>query len=75
MIIISTSMGFILVLPNKESLKETIKHFQGQLEWIEKENVDPPYLYGISDDRIGREDIEDLLQRFKGQFEVKVREE
>ena len=43
--VISNHFGYCLVHTTKKGLKTTIKNLQGHLEWIEKEDIEPPYLY------------------------------
>lgn len=64
--VITTGMGFVLSFPNRKDLKDVANHLQGMLEWVEKENVDPPHLYAIFDDDIPLEKIDDLLDEIKG---------
>ena len=63
--VISTSKGIILYFPTKEVLQGVIKHLQGQLEWIEKTDSIPPYLYCVYDDRIPNDEVDEMLTMMK----------
>ena len=65
--VIASPLGLVLYFETRKELKGVIKHLQGHLEWIEKENVEPPYLYSTFDDRIPTEEIDKMLDELKGQ--------
>ncbi len=69
--ILSTAIGMVLIFDSHRDLSGVIDHLSGMKEWIEKENIDPPYLYSIFHDSIPREEIEELLTDIKSQGETR----
>ena len=63
--VISSAHGFVIKFDNKESMKCHIENLKGQLEWIEKENINPPYLYSLYYNETTKEDIQNLLDKIK----------
>ena len=63
--ILTTTLGFVLIFEATKDLEGVIKHLQGMLEWVESEDISPPHLYACRDERISKEDIEDLLNKLK----------
>ena len=63
--VIASTLGLVLYFETRKELKGVIQHLQGHLEWIEKENVEPPYLYSAFDDRIPRDEIDKMLDELK----------
>ena len=65
--VIASALGIVLFFESKKELKGVIQHLQGHIGWIEQENANPPYLYSIHDDRIPREEIEEMFDKLKEQ--------
>lgn len=62
---ISSELGFILVFNNADDLAGRVEHLQGFLEFIRAEDVKPPHLYAVFDDRIPADEIKDMLEYTK----------
>jgi hypothetical protein len=45
MLIVSSAYGQTLVFTDRQSLENVAKQLKGQLEWIDAEDVQPPYIY------------------------------
>ena len=63
--VLGTPQGIVVIFDSVVELKGVIEHLSGMIEWIETENVPPPYLYSMSDDKIDTPQIEDMLDRLK----------
>lgn len=63
--VIATVMGIVISFASIGELQGVIKHLQDQLEWIERENINPPYLYSQSDERIPKDEISKMLDEIK----------
>jgi hypothetical protein len=62
---LGTSKGIVLIFGSLDELRGVIDHLSGMLEFDEIENVPPPYLYAMFDDRIDSEEIEIMLDEMK----------
>lgn len=63
--ILSSPKGLVLIFESLKELQGTIKNLSGMLEWIETEDVPPPHLYSVFDDRIPHEEINEMLDEIK----------
>ncbi|MFW6377211.1 MAG: hypothetical protein ACOCZ5_01070 [bacterium] len=63
--IIATEMGFVLKFENIDDLKRVHKNTGEMAEWVEEENIEPPYLYVTYDESIDSEKIRGLIDRIK----------
>lgn len=67
-LVLSSATGFTLIFENKESLQTVINHLSGFMEFIEQEDIEPPYIYNISDNRIPQDEIDKLTDKVKDSF-------
>ena len=63
--ILTTTLGFVLIFETTEDLQGRIEHLEGLLEWTKSENIPPPHLYAVSDERIPKEEVQILLDSMK----------
>ena len=61
--ILSTPKGIVLIFTSLVDLRGVIDHLSGMVEWIEDEDISPPHLYSVSDDRIPNKEIQDMLDK------------
>lgn len=66
--IVSSSLAVILVFESRKNLQGIIEHLQGMLEWAEKDNVEPPYLYATFEDTVDRAKVLLWIDELKEQF-------
>ena len=65
--ILSTPQGFVLIFDSLKEIRGVIKHLSGMSEWVESEDVPPPYLYSVFDERIPHEEIDEMLDEIKNE--------
>lgn len=63
--ILSSPMGYVLVFESLEDLKGTIENLTGLKNYTEMQEIDPPHLYACFDERIPKEEIEEMLDEIK----------
>lgn len=62
---IGTPMGLILSFDSRKEIEGVIEHLQTYLGWADTENVDPPFLYALYDDRIPAGEMDKLMDELK----------
>ena len=65
--ILSTPQGFVLIFHSLGDLQGTIKNLSGMAEWILSEQISSPHLYSVSDERIPKNEVEDMLDEIKNE--------
>ncbi|NLA32977.1 MAG: hypothetical protein GX864_03460 [Mollicutes bacterium] len=70
--VVSNSVGFALRFKNKEDLKHIIDNLQDQLEWIEQENIQPPYIYFTYEKENLEEKVRKIVEELKGESQCKT---
>lgn len=75
MFVISTSMGFVLKFQDKDDMRQHIDNLKNQLNWINKNDIEDPYLYAIFDDAIETEKVQELLEKLKEEHLTRYKEE
>lgn len=65
MLVISTSRGIVLSFQSIEDFETVVEHLTEQIEWIKKENIQSPFLYSQFDDRIGSDEVIEILENIK----------
>lgn len=70
--VVSNSVGFALRFKSKEDLKHIIENLQDQLEWIEQENIQPPYIYFTYEKENLEEKVRKIVKELKGESQCKM---
>lgn len=65
--ILGTTKGIVLIFDSLKEIRGAIKHLSGMSEWIESEDISPPHLYALFDDRIPKDEIESMLDEIKNE--------
>ncbi len=68
MIAVSNECGLTLVFKDVEDLRLVIAHLSGQLEWVEANDVPPPYIYTRYHSDIGKDEIDKYTDKLKVTF-------
>ena len=63
--VISSELGFALKFESLENLRIVIDHLQRQLEWVEQENVEPPYIYFTYNNAVNPEIAREYINKLK----------
>ena len=72
MMIVSSAYGQTLVFTDRQSLEDVIKHLSGQLEWVDDEQIQPPYVYHQAEEHIPSDAIDQWTDWIK--YALKDRE-
>jgi tryptophan synthase alpha subunit len=65
--VISDQIGFALKFESLEDLIQVANNLYGQIEWIQKEEVEPPYIYLTYAGKCNQDDAREFMNKLKEQ--------